>query len=86
MQREGIDHMAIWIFPVAIVFVIIGLIGWKAVRKWDAIAATSFTEQDHRIPEAVEDHPFTMNPIIWVIGVASLFILFVIFFYWASSI
>jgi len=79
--------MAIWIIPLAIVFVIIGLIGWKAVRKWDAIAATSFNEMDDsRIPEAVEDHPFSLNPIIWVIAVAALFILFVIFFYWASSV
>jgi hypothetical protein len=78
--------MAIWIFPLAIVFVIIGIIGWKAVRKWDTIAATSFSEMDDRIPEAVEDHPLSLNPIIWVIGVAALFILFVIFFYWASSI
>lgn len=78
--------MAIWIFPLIIVFVIIGFIGWKAVRNWDAIAATSFNEQDHNVNEAVEDHPFTLNPIIWVIGVAALFMLFVIFFYWASSI
>lgn len=78
--------MAIWFFPIAIVFVIIGIIGWKAVRKWDAIAATSFDKQDHRIPEAVEDHPFSLNPIIWVIGVAALFILCVIFYYWASSV
>ncbi|MCM3710103.1 hypothetical protein [Sporosarcina luteola] len=78
--------MAIWIIPLGIVFVIIGVIGWKAVSKWDAIAATSFDPQDHRIEEAVEDHPFSLNPIIWVIGVAALFILFVIFFYWASSI
>ncbi|MFC5602896.1 hypothetical protein [Sporosarcina koreensis] len=78
--------MAIWIIPTAIVFVICGLIGWKAVRKWDAIAASSFTEKDHRIPEAIEDHPFSLNPIIWVIGVTTLFILFVIFYYWASSV
>lgn len=78
--------MAIWIFPLAIVFVIISFIGWKAVSKWDAIAATTFNEQDHNVPETVEDHPFSLNPIIWVIGVAALFILFVIFFYWASSI
>ena len=78
--------MGMWIIPLAIVFVIIGLIGWKAMKKFDAIAATSFNEQDHRIPKAVEEHPFTLNPVIWVIGIAALFILFVIFYYWASSI
>ncbi|MGG0667201.1 hypothetical protein [Sporosarcina koreensis] len=78
--------MAIWIFPLAIVFVIIGLIGWRAVRNWNTMATASFNDQDHSIPEAIEDHPFSLNPIIWVIGVAALFILFVIFFYWASSL
>jgi hypothetical protein len=86
VQREGISIMAIWIFPLVIVFGIIGFIGWKAMKTWDAIAATSFEEQDHRIPKAVEEHPFTMNPVIWIIAVAALFILFVIFFYWASSL
>ena len=78
--------MAIWFIPLAIVFAIIGIIGWKSMKKFDAVAATSFTEQDHRIPKAVEEHPFTMNPVIWVIGIAALFIVFVIFFYWASSL
>ncbi|MCG7342700.1 hypothetical protein MHZ92_01070 [Sporosarcina sp. ACRSL] len=78
--------MAIWIIPLLIVFAIIGFIAWKAVRKWDMVAATTFDEKDHAIPRAVEKHPFTLNPIIWVIGVASIFILFVIFYYWASSI
>ncbi|MDN4608946.1 hypothetical protein P5G49_15905 [Sporosarcina sp. F6_3S_P_2] len=76
--------MAIWIVPLAIVFIIIGIIGWRAVRVWDT--AVVLNEKDQRVADAVEDHPFTLNPIIWVIGVAALFILFVIFFYWASSI
>lgn len=77
--------MAIWIFPLVIVFVIIGLIGWKAIRNWSTVAAPSVNNREH-IPEVIEDHPFSLNPIIWVIGVAALFILFVIFFYWASSL
>lgn len=78
--------MAIWIFPIAIVFVIIGLIGWNAIRKWGAMPATSLSEQDYGVPETIEDHPLSLNPIIWVIGVAAIFILFVIFYYWASSV
>jgi len=74
----------IWPFPLAIVIVIIAAIGWKSVRSWNRMNVV-LNEIDQRIPDAVEDHPFTVNPIIWVIGVASLFILFVIFFYWASS-
>ncbi|WP_339249409.1 hypothetical protein NSQ43_08910 [Sporosarcina sp. FSL W8-0480] len=75
--------MAIWIIPIAIVFIIIGAIGWKAVRSWDTVV---LNETDSGVSDAIEDHPMSLNPIIWVIGVAALFILFVIFFYWASSI
>lgn len=77
--------MDIWTIPVVIVIVICGIIGWKSVRNWNE-PVVRLNEQDQRIPEAVEDHPFTVNPIIWVIGVVSLFILFVIFYYWASSL
>lgn len=75
--------MAIWIIPLAIVFIIIGIIGWKAVRSWNTVA---LNETDHGVSDAIEDHPMSLNPIIWVIAVAAIFILFVIFFYWASSI
>ena len=76
--------MDIWTIPVMVVIVIITVIAWKSVRNWTT-PVVRINEQDQRIPEAVEDHPFTVNPIIWVIGIASLFILFVIFYYWASS-
>ena len=33
------------------------------MKKFETVAATSFNEQDHRIPKAVEEHPFTMNPV-----------------------
>ncbi|MDW0115899.1 hypothetical protein QTL97_02945 [Sporosarcina thermotolerans] len=76
--------MVIWVIPLAIVFFIIGAIGWKAVRSWNT--GVVLNENDHDVSDAIEDHPMSLNPIIWVIAVATLFILFVIFFYWASSI
>ena len=34
---------------------------------------------------AIEEHPFTLNPIIWIVLVAVFFIGIVIFYYAASS-
>lgn len=76
--------MDIWTIPVVIIIAIIAVISWKSVRNWNA-PVVRLNEEDQRIPEAIEDHPFTVNPIIWVIGIAALFILSVIFYYWASS-
>ena len=41
--------------------------------------------QDSAIPKAIEEHPFTLNPIIWVIAVAGIFMFIVIFYYATSS-
>ncbi|WP_432359687.1 hypothetical protein [Sporosarcina sp. UB5] len=78
--------MTIWIIPLAIVFTIIGLIGWNTVRKRESVAAPSLNEQNHTIPKVVEEHQFSLHPIFWVIVVAALFMKIVIFYYWASSI
>ncbi|GEN83997.1 hypothetical protein SLU01_23090 [Sporosarcina luteola] len=74
----------VWTFPLAIVILVIAFIGWKAIKNWNQMNV-ALEERDSGVSEVVEDHPFTANPILWVIGVAALFILFVIFFYWASS-
>ncbi|MDW0111949.1 MULTISPECIES: hypothetical protein [Sporosarcina] len=76
--------MDIWTVPVVIVILIIAYIGWKSVRNWNE-PVVRLNNKDQQIPEVVEENPFTVNPIIWVIAVASVFILFVIFYYWASS-
>lgn len=36
------------------------------------------------IGEAIEEHPFTLNPIVWVIIISSLFMGFTIVYYAAS--
>jgi len=41
--------------------------------------------QENLIPDPIEEHPFTLNPIIWVVLVAVFFIGIVIFYYAASS-
>lgn len=76
--------MDIWTVPLIIVVLIICLIGFASVRKWNKADAV-VEGQDSEIPDAIADHPFTLNPIIWVILVAGLFMLTVIFYYATSS-
>ncbi len=75
--------MDIWTVPLVIVVLIICLIGFVSVRKWNK-ANVVVEVQDSQIPAEMEDHPFTLNPIIWVILVAVLFMLTVIFYYATS--
>jgi hypothetical protein len=76
--------MDIWTVPLLIVVAIICAIGFASVRKWNK-ADRVVNGHDSSIPAAIEDHPFTLNPIIWVILVATLFTGIVIFYYATSS-
>ena len=76
--------MDIWTGPLIVVVLIICMIGIASVRKWHRADAV-VDGQDSAIPEAIEDHPFTLNPIIWVILVAAFFMGIVIFYYATSS-
>lgn len=76
--------MDIWIVPMIIVVAIICTIALVSARKMHR-ANASVNGQDSAIPKAIEEHPFTLNPIIWVIAVAAIFIFIVIFYYATSS-
>lgn len=76
--------MDIWIVPMIIVVAIICAIGLASARKWHR-ADASVNGQDSAIPKVIEEHPFTLNPIIWVIAVAGIFMFIVIFYYATSS-
>lgn len=76
--------MDIWTIPLIIVVLIIVAISMLSIRK-EHKARSLGKGKDGAIPEQIEDHPFTFNPIIWVILVATLFTFIVIFYYWASS-
>ena len=76
--------MDIWSVPMIIVVAIICAIGLASVRKWQRADAV-VDGQDSAIPKAIEEHPFTLNPIIWVILVAAAFMFIVIFYYATSS-
>ena len=73
--------MDIWTIPFGIVVIIICAIGIISARKSSRTAAGFLNERDAELPKAIEDHPFTLNPIIWVIMVAALFIGIIIFYY-----
>ncbi|WP_336823370.1 hypothetical protein [Sporosarcina sp. USHLN248] len=75
----------IWPVPIGIVIIVIGAVCFFSVRSYNRMKVV-LNERDQNVPDNVENHPFTMNPILWVIGIAALFILFVIFYYWASSL
>ena len=75
--------MGIWTGPLIIVAVTICLISIAAIRKSSKLA--SLVEGKDEISEAIEDHPFTLNPIIWVIAVATIFMGIVIFYYATTS-
>lgn len=74
--------MGIWTVPLIIVIVIICLISIVAVRKTPK--ENQVVEGRAETREVIEDHPFTLNPILWVILVATVFIGIVIVYYAAS--
>lgn len=76
--------MGIWAVPLIIVVLIICMIGFVSVKKWNKAEAV-IGAQGSQITAESEDHPFTLNPIIWVALVAVFFIGIVIFYYATSS-
>ena len=73
--------MDIWTIPFSIVVIIICAISILSVQKSRRAAAGILNERDAEMPKAVEDHPFTLNPILWIIMVAALFIGIIILYY-----
>ncbi|MBD7907291.1 MULTISPECIES: hypothetical protein [Sporosarcina] len=75
----------IWAIPIGVVVAVMVIIGVLAVRKKPHYNPDGvLNRQDRSVAEPIEDHPFTLNPILWVILVAALFSVIVIFYYWAS--
>lgn len=72
----------IWLWPMIVVTLIMIAICVAGVRKTHR--ALQLNEKDE-IPEAAAEHPYTTNPLLWIIAVATVFTFIVIFYYWASS-
>jgi len=73
-----------WTVPFITVVLIICIIGYISVKKWNK-ATVVINGTDDQISGPIEEHPFTLNPIIWIALVAAIFIGIVIFSYAASS-
>jgi len=74
----------VWTVPFIIVVLVICIISFIAVKKWNKVTVV-VDGQDDQISDPIEEHPFTLNPIIWIVLVAVFFIGIVIFYYAASS-
>ena len=74
--------MAIWTIPLIFVTLLICLISYLSVRK--SSKARAMVEGRTEINETIENHPFTLNPVIWIILIAAFFIGIVIFYYATS--
>lgn len=75
--------MMIWFYPFLLVTAIIVAIAFVSVRKL-RLASIQLNEKDEISPK-IASHPFTLNPIIWVILVATAFMFIVITYYAANG-
>lgn len=74
--------MMVWVLPFAfVVFIIIWICIWAERKTASSILTLEETDE---VGEEVVEHPFTINPIIWVMIIAAVFISFVIMYYAAS--
>jgi len=73
----------VWTVPFITVVLIICIIGFISVKKWNKV--TVVDGQNDQISGPDGEHPFTLNPMFWIVLVAVIFIGFVIFYYAASS-
>lgn len=77
--------MDMWAGPLSSVMVIICLISIFAVRKYSKESAKLKERAGtNQANEAIEDDPHTLNPMVWIILVATVFMGIVIFYYATS--
>lgn len=69
----------VWIIPFIFVIGIVSWITIASIQKSSKL--TSITTGKDEIAQEIEEHPFTLNPIIWIILVATIFIGIVIVYY-----
>lgn len=82
LSLKGGIEMTVWVIPFIIVAFLLSWITISSIRKTSKLASLT-TERD-TISKTVEAHPFTLNPIIWIILIATVFIGIVIVYYAAN--
>jgi Trk-type K+ transport system membrane component len=77
--------MGLWTWPLLGIIIIIGAIGFYTTRRIMVFERKREQTNDSPIPVAVKDHPYSLNPIIWVYFAALVFIAILIGYYYATS-
>ncbi|WP_017381296.1 hypothetical protein [Paenisporosarcina sp. TG-14] len=77
--------MGIWAWPLVFVIFIISAIGFYATWRIMVFDRKRQEVNDSPIPQTMKDHPFVLNPIIWVYLTALVFVTILIAYYVASS-
>jgi len=75
----------IWIWPLLSVILLIVIAAYYATRQVTLLENRRKQVNDTPIPQAVKEHPYSLNPVVWVYVSALVFIAIVIAYYAASS-
>ncbi len=81
MPKGGME-MTVWFVPFIIVTIMLAWVTIASIRKTSKLNA--LTSGRDEISETVEEHPFTLNPIVWIILIATVFMGIVIVYYAAN--
>ncbi len=76
--------MGIWTWPLLGVVLFISAIGLYSTWRVMTFERDRQEVNDSPIPQAVKNHPFSLNPILWSL-IAALILMFVIIAYYATS-
>jgi len=76
--------MDIWAWPLLGVVIIISAIGLYSTLSIMKFENRRLQANDSPVSQKVKQHPYTMNPIVWVLLAALVFIAIVIAYYTAS--
>lgn len=77
--------MGIWTWPLLGVILIISAIGFYSTLSIMKFENRRQQANDSPVSQAVKEHPYTMNPVVWVLVAALVFISVIIAYYAASS-
>ncbi|MGE7836190.1 hypothetical protein [Viridibacillus arvi] len=69
-----------WTWPLMAVILLICGIGYAYTRRIAKMEQQAVHNNDQPISQAVKDNPTMLNPIIWVYGLAFVFVFILIFY------
>lgn len=78
--------MGMWTWPLLGVIFIISAMGFYATWRIMVFERRRQQAHDAPVPKSVKEHPFVLNPIIWVYLVATVFVVSLLIFYYMTSL